>query len=311
MPDRRHAHPRRGGPRRPRRRHPVRRPHRPRPRPRLRHRRGRRPRAHQRPQPPRPHHRGDLRRRSLRAGPSRRRRPRRRPRRARGRHRRAPRRSRGPTSPPEPGDVVFAVGRTADGGARITHGMVSGVERSFRGPRGRRITGSLEHTAPLARGSSGSPVVDADGTAARRSTPPGWPTASTWRSPPTPSCGPASTPSCEASPCTDSCSAWAWPLPTSPASSARRSAWPTGKACSCAPSRPTARPSGPGIKTGDLITQAGRHRVTTVDDLHTALDAAREAQALTLHARPRRRRARRHRRLRRRRRREAAGERRG
>ena len=40
---------------------------------------------------------------------------------------------------------------------------MSGVERAFRGPRGRRITGSLEHTAPLARGSSGSPLVDEHG----------------------------------------------------------------------------------------------------------------------------------------------------
>ncbi len=63
----------------------------------------------------------------------------------------------------EPGDEVFAVGRSAAGGARITHGLVSGVERSFRGPRGRRIRGSVEHTAPLARGSSGSPVVDEHG----------------------------------------------------------------------------------------------------------------------------------------------------
>ena len=31
------------------------------------------------------------------------------------------------------------------------------------GPRGRRISGSLEHTAPLARGSSGGPLVDSDG----------------------------------------------------------------------------------------------------------------------------------------------------
>ncbi|HVM01300.1 MAG TPA: S1C family serine protease, partial [Acidimicrobiales bacterium] len=30
-------------------------------------------------------------------------------------------------------------------------------------PRGRRITGSVEHTAPLPRGSSGSPVVDGAG----------------------------------------------------------------------------------------------------------------------------------------------------
>lgn len=65
--------------------------------------------------------------------------------------------------PAEPGDVVFAVGRAADGGVRITHGLVSGAERAFRGPRGRQITGSLEHTAPLARGSSGSPIVDEHG----------------------------------------------------------------------------------------------------------------------------------------------------
>lgn len=62
-----------------------------------------------------------------------------------------------------PGDAVFAVGRSADGGDRVTFGLVSGVDRSFRGPRGRRITGSVEHTAPLPRGSSGSPVVDAEG----------------------------------------------------------------------------------------------------------------------------------------------------
>jgi serine protease Do len=58
------------------------------------------------------------------------------------------------------GDVVFTAARTAGGDVRITFGMVSGVERAFRGPRGRRVTGSLEHTAPLARGCSGSPLVD-------------------------------------------------------------------------------------------------------------------------------------------------------
>jgi serine protease Do len=41
--------------------------------------------------------------------------------------------------------------------------VISAVGRVFRGPRGRRIASSLEHTAPLARGSSGSVVVDADG----------------------------------------------------------------------------------------------------------------------------------------------------
>ena len=43
--------------------------------------------------------------------------------------------------------------------------------RSFRGPRGRRIAGAIEHTAPLPRGSSGGPLVDADGAPARASTP--------------------------------------------------------------------------------------------------------------------------------------------
>jgi S1-C subfamily serine protease len=37
---------------------------------------------------------------------------------------------------------------------------VSGVGQSFRGPRGRTITGSLEHTAPISRGASGGPVFD-------------------------------------------------------------------------------------------------------------------------------------------------------
>src|SRR5207248_10032280 len=62
------------------------------------------------------------------------------------------------------GQVVFVVTRSGAGGERVSFGMVSGTERAFRGPRGRRIKGSLEHTAPLPRGSSGSPVVTADGT---------------------------------------------------------------------------------------------------------------------------------------------------
>jgi serine protease Do len=45
----------------------------------------------------------------------------------------------------------------------VTFGYVSSVARAFRGPRGRRITGSLEHTAPLVSGSSGSALVDGSG----------------------------------------------------------------------------------------------------------------------------------------------------
>jgi serine protease Do len=64
---------------------------------------------------------------------------------------------------PAVGTAVFAVASAAGGGVRTTIGLVSGVERSFRGPGGRLIGGSIEHTAPLASGSSGSPIVDAEG----------------------------------------------------------------------------------------------------------------------------------------------------
>ncbi len=61
------------------------------------------------------------------------------------------------------GMPVFALANPGGRGLRVTFGFVSGVDRSFRGPRGRRITGSLEHTAPLLPGSSGGPVLDAGG----------------------------------------------------------------------------------------------------------------------------------------------------
>jgi S1-C subfamily serine protease len=65
-------------------------------------------------------------------------------------------------TPAEAGDVVF--GAALNGrGARVTFGLVTTTGRSFRGPRGRRIDGSIEHSAPLARGSSGGPLVDATG----------------------------------------------------------------------------------------------------------------------------------------------------
>jgi S1-C subfamily serine protease len=64
---------------------------------------------------------------------------------------------------PVSGAVVFAVAAAAHGSARTTVGLVSGVARSFRGPGGRLIGGSVEHTAPLAPGSSGSPIVDGEG----------------------------------------------------------------------------------------------------------------------------------------------------
>jgi S1-C subfamily serine protease len=66
-------------------------------------------------------------------------------------------------APAELGTPVFALANPGGRGLRVTVGLVSSVGRSFRGPRGRRVTGTVEHTAPLVRGSSGGPVVDAGG----------------------------------------------------------------------------------------------------------------------------------------------------
>ena len=65
--------------------------------------------------------------------------------------------------PASAGVPVFALATTASGDLRVSFGLVSTVGQAFRGPRGRRIVGSLEHTAPLRRGSSGGPVVDGVG----------------------------------------------------------------------------------------------------------------------------------------------------
>ena len=64
---------------------------------------------------------------------------------------------------PKLGSVVIALANPMGRGLRVTFGVVSGTARSFRGPRGRRITGSVEHTALLAPGSSGGPIVNRSG----------------------------------------------------------------------------------------------------------------------------------------------------
>lgn len=61
------------------------------------------------------------------------------------------------------GAPVVALANPGGRGLRATLGFVSAAGRSFRGPRGRRIEGAIEHTAPLPRGSSGGPLVDLDG----------------------------------------------------------------------------------------------------------------------------------------------------
>jgi S1-C subfamily serine protease len=61
------------------------------------------------------------------------------------------------------GTPVFALADPGARGLRVTFGTVATATRAVRGPRGRRIAGALEHTAPLPRGSSGGPLVDAEG----------------------------------------------------------------------------------------------------------------------------------------------------
>lgn len=64
---------------------------------------------------------------------------------------------------PSIGTPVFAVANPGGRGLRATFGLVSSSDRSFRVRGGRRAGPAIEHTAPVLRGSSGSPVVDATG----------------------------------------------------------------------------------------------------------------------------------------------------
>ena len=68
-----------------------------------------------------------------------------------------------PADTPPTGAPVLALANPGGRGLRTTFGLVSATGRGFRGPRGRRVAGSIEHTAPLPRGSSGGPLVDPDG----------------------------------------------------------------------------------------------------------------------------------------------------
>jgi len=64
---------------------------------------------------------------------------------------------------PALGTPVVALADPGGRGLRAALGFVTVAGRRFRGPRGRRVEGAIEHSAPLPRGSSGGPLVDADG----------------------------------------------------------------------------------------------------------------------------------------------------
>ena len=149
------------------------------------------------------------------------------------------------TDTPAIGTPVFALANPGGRGLRVTFGFVSGIDRSFRGPRGVRITGSLEHTAPLLPGSSGGPVLTSAASSSA-STPTGSARASTWPSRPTRRCAGGSTRWAVASRSSRRSSASPSPPATWPGGCAGPSACPKPRACSSTRSPTAARRPAPG-----------------------------------------------------------------
>ena len=68
------------------------------------------------------------------------------------------------------GRFVIALANPGGRGLRVTQGFVSGGARASAARADARLPGAIEHTAPLPRGSSGGPLLDATATC-WRSTP--------------------------------------------------------------------------------------------------------------------------------------------
>lgn len=182
---------------------------------------------------------------------------------------------------PGTGAAVFAVTSGPGAAARVSFGLVSAVGQGFRGPRGRPITGSIEHTAPLPRGSSGSAVVDGTGRLVGINT-------------------------------NRMGDGFYLALPADAALDARIDALARGEAplrrslgVALAPPRaarhlrravglperdgllvravePGSPAAGAGLQEGDLLVAAGGRELTGLDDLYTALDSLEEGGALAL-----------------------------
>ncbi|MCA1656370.1 MAG: S1C family serine protease, partial [Actinobacteria bacterium] len=61
------------------------------------------------------------------------------------------------------GAAVIALANPGGQGVRATLGFVAATGCGYRGPRGRVVSGALEHTATLPRGSAGGPLLDGQG----------------------------------------------------------------------------------------------------------------------------------------------------
>jgi S1-C subfamily serine protease len=183
-----------------------------------------------------------------------------------------------------PGDVgapVLSVAYLGRGGVHVTSGLVSATGQSFRGPRGRRVEDAFEHTAPLRPGSSGSPVLDVGGRVVGLNT-----------SRVSGGLYLAVTADDRLRAAADALARGDSPQRPQLGVSIAPRRWAAGiREAAGLPPREgllirDADPHGPagraGIGPGDLIVAASGRRTTRVDDLHAALDALGDGDALTL-----------------------------
>lgn len=184
-------------------------------------------------------------------------------------------------APARVGAAVFALANPGGRGLRVTVGTVAAVGRTFRGPRGRRVTGTVEHTAPMAKGSSGGPLVDragrlvglntnrlgegfyaalpADDELRRRID-----ALSRGESPVRPHLGVGL-------------------VPGRAARHIRRAAGLPDRDGVLVQEVQEASPAAhAGLRRGDLIVEAGGSPVTTIDDLYQAVDGLGQGESLTL-----------------------------
>jgi S1-C subfamily serine protease len=61
------------------------------------------------------------------------------------------------------GDDVFAIGHPLGLVDTLTAGVVSGLNRTFKGPGGRTLTGLIQFDAAVNPGNSGGPLVNQQG----------------------------------------------------------------------------------------------------------------------------------------------------